>query len=93
MKLINYMEEAVFNMLDDVLRDMDVCTCERCIHDIAAIALNNLPPKYIATEKGKLYSKIDSLMLQFKVDIISAITKAVNIVKANPRHGENGIIK
>ncbi len=93
MKLINYMEEAVFSMLDDVLRNMDVCTCERCTHDIAAIALNNLPPKYIATEKGKLYSKINSLMLQFEVDIISAITKAANIVKANPRHGENDIIK
>ena len=86
MKLINYMEEAVFNKLNDILHDMDMCTCEKCMLDIVAIALNNLPPKYTATEKGKLYSKTNILIQQFEVDIISEITKAANVVKSNPRH-------
>jgi len=89
MKPKNYMEEAVFNMLDEVLQKMDICTCEKCINDIVAIALNNLPPKYIATETGELYSKVNTLIRQFRVDIIAAITKAAGIVKRNPRHGEN----
>ena len=57
----NYMEEIVFSSIKEVLDDIKVCSCDKCILDIAAIALNELPPKYIVTEKGELYSKVDSL--------------------------------
>jgi len=57
--------------------------------DIRAIALNSLPPKYVVTRKGELYTKLSSLQQQFDVDIISAITKAAVIVGRNPRHGED----
>jgi len=82
----NYMEEIVFSLIKDVLEDVKVCNCEKCILDIAAIALNELPSKYIVSEKGELYSKVDSLRQQFEVDVISAITKAAVLVKRNPRH-------
>lgn len=82
----NYMEEVVFNVLKDILQDINVCTCEKCTLDIAAIALNDLPTKYIVTEKGELYSKVESLKQQFDVDVVSAITKAAVLVKRNPRH-------
>lgn len=82
----NYMEEIVYNLMKEVLTDINVCTCEKCLMDIAAIALNDLPPKYIVTEKGELYSKINALRQQFEVDVIAAITKAAVIVKRNPRH-------
>lgn len=82
----NYMEEVVYGMFDDVLKDLNVCTCEKCRMDIAAIALNQLPAKYIVTEKGELYSKINTLRQQFEVDVISAITKAAVLVKRTPRH-------
>jgi len=82
----NYMEEIVFNQMKDVLTDINMCTCDKCMLDIAAIALNDLPPKYIVTEKGELYSKINTLKQQFEVDVIAAITKAAVLVKRNPRH-------
>lgn len=82
----NYMEEIVFNQMKEVLTDINMCTCDKCLLDIAAIALNDLPPKYIVTEKGELYSKINMLGQQFEVDIIAAITKAAVIVKRKPRH-------
>jgi competence protein ComFB len=85
-QLKNYMEEIVFNQMKDVLADINVCKCEKCMMDIAAIALNDLPTKYIVTEKGELYSKINILMQQFEVDVVSAITKAAVLVKRNPRH-------
>lgn len=84
----NYMEEVVFNQMKEILTDMNVCTCEKCLLDIAAIALNTLPPKYVVTEKGMLYSKVDSLGQQFDVDVIAAITRAAVIVKRSPRHNE-----
>ncbi|AEV68010.1 late competence development ComFB family protein [Acetivibrio clariflavus] len=84
----NYMEEIVFSSIREVLDDINVCSCDKCILDIAAIALNELPPKYIVTEKGELYSKVDSLRQQFEVDVISAIAKAAVLVKRNPRHDQ-----
>ncbi len=82
----NYMEEIVFSQIKEVLEDINVCTCDKCIFDIAAIALNDLPTRYIVSEKGELYSKINSLKQQFEVDVISAITKAAVLVKRSPRH-------
>lgn len=86
--LKNYMEEIVLNLLEDVLDDINMCKCELCVMDIAALALNDLPPKYIATEKGELYSKANLLRNQFEVDVIAAITKAAVLVKRSPRHKE-----
>jgi competence protein ComFB len=85
----NYMEEIVLSAMQDILRDIKVCTCERCRYDIAAKALNDLPPQYIVTQKGVIYSKINNLKSQFEVDVISAITKAAILVKRNPNHDSN----
>ncbi len=86
MQIKNYMEEIVFSTMKEVLSDINVCKCDKCLMDISAIALNDLPPKYIVTEKGELYSRINSLRQQFEVDVISAITKAAVLVKRSPRH-------
>jgi competence protein ComFB len=80
------MEEIVFGQMKEVLADINMCTCEKCLLDIAAIALNDLPPKYVVTKKGELYSKINTLGQQFEVDVVSAITKAAVLVKRRPRH-------
>ncbi|NLK69351.1 MAG: late competence development ComFB family protein [Clostridiaceae bacterium] len=85
-ELKNYMEEIVSNYLDVVLKDINMCKCEKCKLDVAAKALNDLPPKYVVTKKGEVYSKIDNLKLQFEVDVILAITKAAVLVKRNPKH-------
>ena len=82
----NYMEEVVNFQIDDVLKIMDVCRCDKCRLDMTAIALNDLPPKYVVTEKGELYSKVNNLINQFDVDVCSAIAKAAIIVGKNPRH-------
>ncbi|AGC68267.1 hypothetical protein Cst_c12760 [Thermoclostridium stercorarium subsp. stercorarium DSM 8532] len=86
MELKNYMEEIVFNFIDDVLKDIDMCKCDICKLDVAAKALNELPPQYFVTEKGEVYSKINNLRLQFEVDVISAITRAAEVVRKKPRH-------
>jgi len=82
----NYMEEVVYELFDDILKDLNICTCDKCKMDIVAIALNQLPAKYIVTEKGELYSRINTLRQQFEVDVISAITRAAVLVKRSPRH-------
>jgi len=85
-RIKNYMEDCVSDMLDSVLEEIHSCTCEKCRYDITAIALNSLPSKYVVTKRGELYTKLASLQQQFDVDIIAAITKAAVIVNRNPRH-------
>ena len=88
--LQNYMEDLVQRTLKVILKNIpgadNMCTCDQCKLDISAIALNALPPKYIVTSRGELYTKTSALQHQFDVDIITAITRAATIVGRNPRH-------
>jgi len=85
-RIKNYMEDCVNDLLDGVLSEIHSCECEKCKYDITAIALNSLPSKYVVTKRGQLYTKMAALQQQFDVDIIAAITKAAVIVNRNPRH-------
>lgn len=85
--LKNYMEDFVWCYLDQVLcKYPEICQCDTCKHDIVAIALNNLPPKYVVREQGELYSKINTLDAQYRIDVFTALTRAIMIVKDHPRH-------
>ena len=87
MKLHNYMEDIINHVLDSTLsRRDDLCKCDKCRLDIMALALNNLPPKYVVTDKGRIYTKLAELELQSKTDVIKEITKAINVVKGKPQH-------
>ncbi|QSQ09395.1 hypothetical protein H0A61_01758 [Koleobacter methoxysyntrophicus] len=86
MELKNYMEDLVLMKIDEVLKDQKVCRCERCRMDIAAIALNNLPPKYYVTRRGEVYSRATSFNVQFEADVVAAILKAVKQVSGRPHH-------
>ncbi len=88
MEVKNHMEYVVEKMLPQVLKmKPDVCSCERCISDMKAIALNNLPPKYVATEKGEVLTKANQLTVQFEADVIRALVEATEKVKGHPNHG------
>ncbi|MDR3121117.1 MAG: late competence development ComFB family protein [Clostridiales bacterium] len=84
--LKNHMEEVVFNQMKNVLQDIKMCQCEKCRMDVAAIALNELPPKYVVTEKGVLFSKIDALQQQFEIGVTAAIIRAALLVRKSPWH-------
>jgi len=80
------MEDVVSNNLEIVLEKEDICKCEKCRLDVMALALNRLPPKYVVTQKGHIYAQLEELELQFKVDVIKEIVKAIEVVRKNPQH-------
>ncbi|MCF6465628.1 late competence development ComFB family protein [Clostridium sp. Cult2] len=87
MELRNLMEDEVLYAINRILKDKeDICTCNKCKLDIAALTLNNLKPKYVVTEKGELYGKVNTLNYQFDADLITEIVKAIEIVRNEPRH-------
>lgn len=87
MELKNYMETLVWQHLSEVSEGYhDVCNCERCRFDIVALALNFLPPRYIVTAKGETWAKVKALEQQFYVDVVTALTNAITIVRSRPHH-------
>lgn len=83
MRLINVAEIVVFDVLDRLLPKRDVCKCERCRMDIAAIALNNVPPNYVVSTEGKVRRAINR---QLKVDVGRQVEDAIEKVSSNPHH-------
>jgi competence protein ComFB len=89
MKIKNYMEDVVVHYLFNIIKDKDdICKCDKCLNDIAAIALNNLTPHYVVSEKGELYSKVLNMSIQFEADVTTAILEAIDKVSKNPRHSK-----
>lgn len=86
MKLQNVMEDFVTQKLEEVLDDLDCCKCKLCQEDIATYALNRLEPKYVTTDKGRVFARADTLSNQFEVDLLAAIYEGAAVVKAHPHH-------
>lgn len=87
MKLKNLMEYEVHRTIENLLKNRtDICTCDKCKLDMEAIALNNLKPKYVVTEKGSILAKVDTLSYQYDADILMEVIKAINKVGENPHH-------
>lgn len=89
--IINYPEVAVRTLLDEVLGNYarkypDICRCERCRDDIMALALNSLPVKYVVTNQGTIITRTVYECIGGKVQVIAAITSAIQKVQKNPRH-------
>ncbi|MEM1485289.1 late competence development ComFB family protein [Oscillospiraceae bacterium PP1C4] len=82
----NVMETLVLQKLEAMLDKLDCCKCEKCRLDIAAYALNHLPPKYAVSRVGEVLSKLNVLSVQHEADIISLLVMGADIVKNNPRH-------
>ncbi len=88
MQLVNFMEEAVKRVFEELLQEAPYRSLpfdEKTKLDILAFTLNHLPPRYLVSEKGLLYTRVDELRQQFKTDIIVELTQAIDRVKANPR--------
>lgn len=86
-QLKNYMEELVWEQLERILEAReDICKCEKCRYDIAALSLNMLPPRYVATDMGETYTRINSLEQQFYADIATALSHAIIVVRSRPHH-------
>ena len=80
--VVNANYERVLTVMEKFLHERykHVCSCPRCMSDIAAIALNYLPPHYIVeSDKGKEFGSP-------WVMVETAVTEAIDRVTENPNH-------
>ena len=84
----NLMEELVDSKLDELMEAQGICCCKRCRVDVFTLALNHLPPKYVDSVSGDIFSRVGGLEAQFQADIITEILFAIEVVKNSARHDE-----
>ena len=85
-KVENIMEEIVDLRLDKAIEELGVCGCDRCRADMLAFTLNTLPPKYVVSIKGDVFSRLSTYTTQMQVELTVAITSAVRSVGEKPNH-------
>jgi len=85
--LVNDAERLV---IEEMGRQMPLteglCTCEECVLDIAAYALNQVRPRYRASLLGSIYSKKAADRQADTNEIEKAVSEAIRRIKANPAH-------
>jgi competence protein ComFB len=84
--LVNEAERMVIQELETQLRGaVGVCTCQDCVLDMAAFALNNVKPAYRVSLMGSVYARSGG-NAQYAQGITRAVHDAISRVKANPSH-------
>lgn len=86
--VINVVEIIAKEKVEDVMARMEMCTCEKCMCDVLALALNQLPTKYVTSDAGKQYIQLEAYKKQLETDVAFALMKACMTVKAAPNHDE-----
>lgn len=84
--VVNVMEIWVENCLTEVLQNIDMCKCEKCLKDVYALSLNKLKPRYIIADKGINESEANADFDKVKIEIVECIKKSAEIVRKNPKH-------
>jgi competence protein ComFB len=86
--LKNEAEVLVINELEQQLNaeSDNMCRCNECIVDMAAIALNSVKPLYRFSLLGTLYASKAMSEQAYADSVIKAVSFAVKKVKKNPAH-------
>ncbi|WMJ83060.1 late competence development ComFB family protein [Oscillospiraceae bacterium LTW-04] len=84
----NVMERLVEAKVDRLWKNHTGCTCARCREDVIALALNNLPPKYVVSDAGALFVKMTQLENINEVEITRQVAAAMKVVDESPHHDE-----
>ncbi len=84
--LVNEAEDLVLDELEaQMARTPGVCTCQDCVVDMTAYALNKVRPAYRASLMGKVYAR-SAVRPDYTREISQAVREAMEKVKANPSH-------
>ena len=86
--LKNEAEVLVIREVEQQLKNEpgEMCCCNECVIDIAAIALNNVKPLYRFSLLGTLYASQAMTEQTYADSVNKAVAKAIVKVRNNPSH-------
>lgn len=83
---LNVMEKIVEDQVGYFMKQLDVCTCDRCVADVKALSLTYLPSKYIVTARSTVAPLLNFYTNKFIGQVTVELTKACRTVKEFPHH-------
>lgn len=84
---LNVMEQMLLHQdVEGLMKENNVCTCNRCIADVCAIALSALPSKYVVTSQHTLSPILSYYDSRYRISMLTELFKACTKVRENPRH-------
>ncbi|MDR3161847.1 MAG: late competence development ComFB family protein [Spirochaetaceae bacterium] len=87
--LANEAEKLVLNELGEQLEafsEGDICLCNECVVDMAAMALNTVKPFYRFSLLGTLYASQAMSEKNYADSLKAAVSNAIEKVRKNPSH-------
>lgn len=83
---VNIMQALVDERCMRYIKMFGLCDCSRCIADVKALALSNLPPKYLVMRKGEVIPMLTVYEGRFSTATIAQLINACKVVMDHPRH-------
>ncbi|MCL2579815.1 MAG: late competence development ComFB family protein [Oscillospiraceae bacterium] len=84
--IVNAYEDLVKQNVLSMAKYLEMCTCNKCLTDVCALVLNDLPPHYVTTRKGEILTQLPQNAQDKHADLTVKIVHALNFVKDSPRH-------
>jgi competence protein ComFB len=86
--LVNEAEKLVLTELGSQLESYpgEICTCNECVVDMAAMALNTVKPLYRFSLLGSLYAAQAMNEQEYAANIRNAVSSAIEKIRKNPSH-------
>ena len=83
----NLTQALVEDKADKLMRQFGMCTCNRCKVDVTAIALSNLPAKYVAMQNRDILPLLSMYEERYSAAVTVQVMNACRMVMKRPHHG------
>ena len=83
---VNVMERLVREKVPQYISQFRVCGCRRCLADVTALALTELPAKYVVINRSAVSPLMNFYSTKYAGRITVEVTKACMAVQKNPHH-------
>ena len=82
----NVTEALVEDKADKYIRMFGLCTCPRCRIDVIALALSNLPAKYVVAKPHELIPRLSIYEAKYNAAVVTQVMSACKKVLDRPHH-------
>ncbi len=86
-RIHNVMEDLIQTEIDKNIDVLGICPCPKCRKDLLTLTLNNVPPRYVSTEKGTAFITAGRLAsMDDRIQLLTEITRYAKLIGENPHH-------
>lgn len=82
----NVTQALVEDKVEKYMKMFGLCTCNRCRIDVIALALSNLPAKYVVAKPHELIPRLSMYEQRYNAAVVTQVMSACRKVLARPHH-------